>query len=50
MDAINIERDTFHGEWNYTIWPSHMTHKGADAGVLPHAEPETANSIGGDTS
>jgi hypothetical protein len=21
MDEINIERSSFHGEWNYTIWP-----------------------------
>ncbi|MEI9425889.1 hypothetical protein O7A70_32885 [Mesorhizobium sp. Cs1299R1N1] len=21
MDAINISRDDFHGEWNYTIAP-----------------------------
>ena len=22
MDAINIKRDDFHGEWNYTIRPA----------------------------
>jgi len=21
MNEINIERSSFHGEWNYTIWP-----------------------------
>jgi hypothetical protein len=21
MDALHIERDAFHGEWNYTILP-----------------------------
>jgi len=21
MDTLRIERDTFHGEWNYTILP-----------------------------
>jgi transposase len=23
MDEINIERSTFHGEWNYNIWPQY---------------------------
>lgn len=22
LDAVNIERDTFHGEWNYLIHPA----------------------------
>ena len=21
METLRIERDTFHGEWNYTLWP-----------------------------
>ena len=23
MDGLNISRDTFHGEWNYTTQPNH---------------------------
>ncbi|MGB2841258.1 MAG: hypothetical protein WBC40_02085, partial [Halobacteriota archaeon] len=22
LEAVNIKRDDFHGEWNYTIYPS----------------------------
>jgi hypothetical protein len=22
LEAVNIERYEFHGEWNYTIWPN----------------------------
>jgi hypothetical protein len=27
MDAINIKRDDFHGEWNYTIRPAQRPHQ-----------------------
>ncbi len=26
MDAINIVRDEFHGEWNYAIKPNNRSH------------------------
>jgi DDE family transposase len=31
MAALNIERDAFHGEWNYTIWPTARS----DSAVIP---------------
>ena len=31
MDAINIVRDQFHGEWNYTIKPSNRLDGAVDS-------------------
>jgi hypothetical protein len=31
MDAINITRDDFHGEWNYTIRPSNRLDRAVDS-------------------
>ena len=31
MDAINIARDEFHGEWNYTIRPNHNSDRAVDS-------------------
>jgi hypothetical protein len=31
MDAINIVRDEFHGEWNYTIRPNNRSHGAVDS-------------------
>jgi hypothetical protein len=31
MDAINIARDEFHGEWNYTIRPNHRSDRAVDS-------------------
>jgi hypothetical protein len=26
MKALSVEKDTFHGEWNYTIHPQKIAH------------------------
>jgi hypothetical protein len=31
MDAINITRADFHGEWNYTIRPGDRTDRAVDS-------------------
>jgi hypothetical protein len=31
MDAINIVRDEFHGEWNYTIRPNNRSDGAVDS-------------------
>jgi hypothetical protein len=31
MQALNLVRDSFHGEWNYTIWPQNIS----DRAVIP---------------
>ena len=31
MDAINITRDDFHGEWNYTIRPGNRSDRAVDS-------------------
>ena len=31
MDAINIKRAKFHGEWNYTIRPNNRLDRAADS-------------------
>ena len=33
MAAINLVRDAFHGEWNYTIQPQALPH--SDRAVIP---------------
>jgi hypothetical protein len=32
MAGINITRDAFHGEWNYTIYPSHQSIRAVNSG------------------
>ena len=34
MDAINITRDDFHGEWNYTIRPGNRSDRAVDSGQV----------------
>ena len=31
MEAINIVRDEFHGEWNYTIKPTNLSDGAVDS-------------------
>ena len=31
MEAINLARDTFHGEWNYTIRPNNRSDRAVDS-------------------
>jgi hypothetical protein len=31
MDAINIKRANFHGEWNYTIRPNNRSDRAVDS-------------------
>jgi hypothetical protein len=31
MDGLNLKRDPFHGEWNYTLYPSWLTIAAHDA-------------------